>query len=145
MSQAPGQGETTLDTAVKIVVAVLTALSAALGYLTAWAGSLAAGLVVDVGLLIYVVALLTYARLRYIPLGLMTGADAGHLTYDLVVLHARVALYPLVEALSSLSGHVTYVFDPVQALVIAEVVYGVYSLMRKAKARSPPSEGQVPP
>ena len=145
MSQAPAQGETTLDTAVKIVVAVLTALSAALGYLTAWAGSQAAGLVVDAGLLIYVVALLVYARLRYIPLGLMAGADAGHLTYDFVVLHARIALYPLVEVLSSLSGHVTYVFDPVQVIVIAEAIYGVHSLVRRAKSRASPSEGQIPP
>ncbi len=147
MSQGPKQDTVSGEKAVVLVVVIFATLLAVLGYLAAWGGSQAAGLVVDVGLLIYVLAILTYARLRYVPLGLMLGADAGHLTYDAVLLHAKVTLYPLVEALTSLSGHVSYVFDPVQALVIAEVIYAVYTLVDKGRAvgRALTSQGQVSP
>ncbi len=132
-----------------LVISFFAALSAAIGYLASYGGSLVSGLAVDLGLLMYVMALLTYAKARYVPLGLMLGADSGHLVYEAEVLHARVALYPLVEVLTSITGHVSYDVDLVQLIVLVEVLYALYVVasrrFSKQSGAVKTSQGQVPP
>jgi len=125
------------------VIGLFTFLLLALGVMIGDGSPLASGLAVDLGVLVYLVALLSYPRLRLLPLGFVVGSDVGHLVYVARVLAAKVLIYPPVWVLVSLTGHVSLNVDPVQALLLAEVVYLVYRLVSVRPGRGQASEPQV--
>jgi hypothetical protein len=125
------------------VIGLFTFLLLALGVMIGDGSPLASGLAVDLGVLVYLVALLSYPRLRLLPLGFVVGSDVGHLVYVARVLTAKVLIYPPVWVLVSLTGHVSLNVDPVQALLLAEVVYLVYRLVSVRPGRGQASEPQV--
>ena len=125
------------------VIGLFTFLLLALGVMIGDGSPLASGLAVDLGVLVYLVALLSYPRLRLLPLGFVVGSDVGHLVYVARALAAKVLIYPPVWVLVSLTGHVSLNVDPVQALLLAEVVYLVYRLVSVRPGRGQASEPQV--
>jgi len=125
------------------VIGLFTFLLLALGVMIGDGSPLASGLAVDLGILVYLVTLLSYPRLRLLPLGFVVGSDVGHLVYVARVLAAKVLIYPPVWVLVSLTGHVSLNVDPVQALLLAEVVYLVYRLVSVRPGRGQASEPQV--
>ncbi|MGC9209777.1 MAG: hypothetical protein ACP5FT_00675 [Acidilobus sp.] len=142
LNQLPG---TVSGKLVWAVVGFFALLSAGLGFVASYSGPLATGVVIDVGLLLYIIALLSYTKARFVPLGLMLGADIGHLIYDVSVLDARVVLYPLIEVLVSVTGHVSYNVDVVQTIVFAEVIYAVYRAVTRTRRKTGTYSGQSPP
>ena len=81
-----------------------------------------------------------YPRLRLLPLGFVVGSDVGHLIYVARALAAKVLVYPPVWVLVSLTGHVSLNVDPVQVLLLAEVVYLVYRIVSVRPGRGQASE-----
>ncbi|PVU73861.1 hypothetical protein DDW07_00945 [Acidilobus sp. SCGC AC-742_E15] len=122
------------------VIGLFTFLLLALGVMIGDGGPLASGLAVDLGILVYLVTLLLYPRLRLLPLGFVVGSDVGHLIYVARALAAKVLVYPPVWVLVSLTGHVSLNVDPVQVLLLAEVVYLVYRIVSVRPGRGQASE-----
>ena len=125
------------------VIGLFTFLLLALGVMIGDGGPLASGLAVDLGILVYLVTLLLYPRLRLLPLGFVAGSDVGHLIYVARALAAKVVIYPPMWVLVSLTGHVSLNVDPVQVLLLAEVVYLLYRLVSARPGRGQASEPQV--
>jgi len=125
------------------LIGLFTFLLLALGVMIGDGSPLASGLAVDLGVLVYLAALLSYPRLRLLPLGFVVGSDVGHMIYVARALAAKVFLYPPVWVLASSAGHVSLNVDPVQVLLLAEVLYLIYSAVSARSRRGQASEPQV--
>ncbi|MGC9071125.1 MAG: hypothetical protein ACP5HK_00280 [Acidilobus sp.] len=144
MDQEEGRGQGVPSGLIRLIIVFFAALTTGLGYLAAYEGPLASGVTVDLGLILYIIALLSYTKIRFVPLGLMLGADVGHIIYDIEVLDVKVTFYPFMEALASMTGHISYNFDVVQVIIIVEVIYAVYRVvndrLKAVRERSDESE-----
>ena len=113
-----------------LVVAALAVVLVPVGFVGGFASHELGSVVVDVSIVLYIIALVSYPPVRYVFVATALGADAGSIARDVEAYHVSVTILPPLIRIAG-SGHVALEVDPVLVLVVAEVVYALVRAARR--------------
>ena len=115
-----------------LIVATLAAVLVPVGFVGGFVSHELASVMVDVCIVLYLVALVSYPPTRYLFVATALGADAGSIIRDVETYHVSVAVLPPLIRIAG-SGHVAFEVDPVLIIVMAEVIYALVRAARRRK------------
>ncbi len=101
-----------------IVMAFMWAVGLTIGVSTT---RLAAGAIVDLSLLAYVLLLLASPSYRWFSLALALGGDMGSILRSVLALKASITTFVVIDIMIR-SGHESLMVDPVAIIVVIEVL-----------------------